>query len=423
MKFKAQAKQNQLLERISTQHLVVGIDIAQQSHVARAVNFRGILLGTPLHFSNDDAGFSLLLQWMKNLQETHQLNDAIIGMEPTGHYWLSLAAWLKSRSLEVVLVNPHLVKKNKENRDNTPSKSDIKDAFVIADMVKNGYYTLIKESSEVFMELRVLMANRETIVHRLVSAKNQIHRWVDIVFPELRQVYKHLIGAGALATLRLFPTPADLQKLTVRQVVEGWKTVMKRHSGERRAGELLALAACSVGAKHAEKAYKLHLQQLLAEYDLATEQLQVIEDEVANALARIPLAKPLLAIKGLSTLAVAGILGEAGDLSGYAHGNALLRHAGLNLAEASSGKWKGQMSISKRGRPRLRHALFMATMALIMNDESFKRQHEMNVKTKSMKPMRSVMKLCGRLARLLVAIAQSGEAYEPNRALPLKQTA
>ncbi|MBM7569169.1 IS110 family transposase [Paenibacillus sacheonensis] len=165
-------------ERISTQHLVVGIDIAQQTHVARAVNFRGILLGIPLHFSNDDAGFSLLLQWMKDLQETQTLNDTIISMESTGHYWHSLAAWLKDRKLEVVLVNPHLVKKNKENRDNSPSKSDIKDAFVIADMVKNGYYTIIKENSEVFMELRVLMANRETIVHRLVSVKNQIHRWV-----------------------------------------------------------------------------------------------------------------------------------------------------------------------------------------------------------------------------------------------------
>ncbi len=152
MKIKTQTKQNQLLERISTQHLVVGIDIVQQTHVARAVNFRIILLGTPLHFSND---------------------DTIIGMEPTGHYWLGLAAWLKDRKLEVVLVNPHLVKKNKENRDNTPSKSDIKDAFVIANMVKNGYYTFIKETSEVFMELRVLMANRETIVHRLVSVKNQ----------------------------------------------------------------------------------------------------------------------------------------------------------------------------------------------------------------------------------------------------------
>ncbi|WP_138756393.1 hypothetical protein [Paenibacillus sinopodophylli] len=58
---------------------------------------------------------------------------------------------------------------------------------------------------------------------------------------------------------------------------------MKRHSGERRAGELLALAVHSVGAKHAERAYKLHIQQLLAEYDLAKEQLQVIEDEVAAA--------------------------------------------------------------------------------------------------------------------------------------------
>jgi transposase len=423
LNFKAQTKQNQLLERISTQHLVVGIDIAQQSHVARAVNFRGISLGTPLHFSNNDIGFNQLLQWMKDLQETHTLNDAIIGMEPTGHYWLSLAAWLKDRSLEVVLVNPHLVKKNKENRDNTPSKSDIKDALVIADMVKNGYYSVIKDTSDVFVELRVLMANRETIVHRLVSVKNQIHRSGDIVFPELRQVYKHLIGSGSLATLRLFPTPADLRKLTVRQVIDGWKTVMKRHSGERRAGELLALAVRSVGVKHAEKACKLHLQQLLAGYDLAMDQLQVIEDEVAATLVRIPLAEPLMAIKGLSNLSVAGILGEAGDLSGYTHGNALLRHAGLNLAEASSGKWKGQMSISKRGRPRLQHALFMATMALIMNDETFKRQHEVNVKTKSMKLMRSVMKLCGKLARILVAIARSGEAYEPNRALPMKQVA
>ncbi|RED89201.1 transposase [Cohnella phaseoli] len=88
---------------------------------------------------------------------------------------------------------------------------------------------------------------------------------------------------------------------------------------------------------------------MLAEYDLATEQPQLIEGEVAAVLARIPMAKPLAAMKSMSILSVASILGEAADLSGYAHGNALLRHAGLNLAGASSGKWKGQMSISKRG--------------------------------------------------------------------------
>ncbi len=45
MKFKAQDKQNQLIEKITAQHLVVGIDIARQVHVARAVNFRGIVIG------------------------------------------------------------------------------------------------------------------------------------------------------------------------------------------------------------------------------------------------------------------------------------------------------------------------------------------------------------------------------------------
>ncbi|MDQ8736424.1 hypothetical protein [Paenibacillus sp. LHD-38] len=38
MKFKAQDKHNQLIENISSSHLVVGVDIAQEIHVARAVS-------------------------------------------------------------------------------------------------------------------------------------------------------------------------------------------------------------------------------------------------------------------------------------------------------------------------------------------------------------------------------------------------
>lgn len=64
MKFKSQARQNQLIEKITAQHLVVGIDIAQQTHVARAVNFRGIVIGNHLSFSNDEEGFHSLLQWI-----------------------------------------------------------------------------------------------------------------------------------------------------------------------------------------------------------------------------------------------------------------------------------------------------------------------------------------------------------------------
>jgi transposase len=160
MKFKAQDKQNQLIENITSNHLVVSVDIAQEIHVARAVNFCGIALGNPLEFSNDDVGFRSFDRWIHDLLASHKLTMTIIGMEPTGHYWLSFARWLEDKHIDAVLVNPHLVKKNKENRDNTPSKSDKKDALVIADMVKNGYYSPVRSTPEAYEELHVLLANR-----------------------------------------------------------------------------------------------------------------------------------------------------------------------------------------------------------------------------------------------------------------------
>ena len=68
MKYKMQQKQNQLIERITDRHLVVGVDIAQQFHVARAVNYRGIVVGDPLTFENNEEGFNRFLEWINKLK-------------------------------------------------------------------------------------------------------------------------------------------------------------------------------------------------------------------------------------------------------------------------------------------------------------------------------------------------------------------
>jgi transposase len=217
--------------------------------VARAVNFRGIVVGDPLTFKNNEEGFASLLEWIKNLQKLNSLSEAIVGMEPTGHYWINLSKWLIKNHTEVVTVNPHLVKRNKENRDNTQSKSDKKDALVIADMVKNGYYSEVRYTTESFEKLRVLMSNRDVVVKRLVSSINQLNRWVDIVFPELRQVFKDITAKGAIATLRLFPSPVDLETMQPHEVIAGWKSIMKRQPGLKKALLLLQLAKKSVGTR------------------------------------------------------------------------------------------------------------------------------------------------------------------------------
>ncbi|MFC0562104.1 transposase, partial [Halalkalibacter alkalisediminis] len=235
-----------------------------------------------------------------------------------------------------------------------------------------------------------------------------------------RQVFKDIKGKGAIATLRLFPTPIELRSMEAQDIVEGWKTKMKGHAGLKKAQSLVELAKHSVGNQQAHDAYKLHLEQLLEEFDLATVQLERVEKEVTGVLEQITFAKKLLAIKGISEISLAGILGEAGDLSGFSHGNSLLRHAGLHLAEASSGKWKGQIVISKRGRSRLRRFLYLATMSLVMNNPEFKELHSNNVKVKKMK---SIMKLLGKLARILVGISRKNESYCPNKVHALEPLA
>ncbi|WP_035446485.1 transposase, partial [Bacillus sp. UNC41MFS5] len=106
-------------------------------------------------------------------------------------------------------------------------------------------------------------------------------------------------------------------------------------------------------------------------------------------------------------------------LSGFAHGNSLLRHAGLHLAEASSGKWKGQIVLSKRGRSRLRRFLYLTTMSLVMNNPDFKELHSNNVNVKKMKKMKSIMKLINKFARILVGLAKKNDSYRSDKVQPV----
>ncbi|WP_245773065.1 IS110 family transposase [Paenibacillus catalpae] len=102
MKFKEIDAQNQRVEQITTSHLVIGIDMAKEIHVAQAANFRGIVVSKRhLSFSNSIEGFEKLSRWMSELQQKHRLNRLIIGMEPTGHYWFNLANWLSDKDVQV----------------------------------------------------------------------------------------------------------------------------------------------------------------------------------------------------------------------------------------------------------------------------------------------------------------------------------
>jgi transposase len=165
--------QNNKIAQITSQTLIIGVDIAKFKHVARAQDFRGLKFGRPLHFENTKASFDAFHEWIKEIQVQHDLYKVIIGVEPTGHYWLNLAYYLKETNLKLVVVNPMHVKKTKELDDNSQTKNDVKDAKVIAQLVKDGRYAEPNIPEGIYADLRINLAGLSLMEHTSGKHKNK----------------------------------------------------------------------------------------------------------------------------------------------------------------------------------------------------------------------------------------------------------
>jgi transposase len=419
MKYKMKQKQNQRITRINEKTLVVGADIAKKIHVARAVDFRGIELGKECNFSNDQEGLMNLTMWMKDLQQVQDKAEIIFGVEPTGHYWFPSAAFLQDQGIKVVLVNPHHVNKSKELEDNSQTKSDYKDAKVIADLIRNGHYSEVNLPTAAFADLRILMNLREKVVESSNQVKARVHNWFDRFFPEYPKVFKDWSGKASLMTLHQFPIPQDITSLGARGVLEHWKKEIKQGVGIKRAEKLYEAATTSIGLTEGIVAARIELVTLLEQFKLYTGQIETIMEKVMNSLDEIPGTAEMLSIPGVGVATVAGFLAEVGDLSKYDHGQQIIRLAGLNLIENSSGKRKGKTGISKRGRSRLRGILFRCIMPMVAKNEEFKALHKYYT-TRSQNPLKkkqSLIALCGKLIRVLYTLGTKQKEYDANDVL------
>jgi transposase len=191
MKYKQSKKNNQRIQSITSQDLVVGMDVHKWVHVARAVDERGLELGKALSFENNQPGFSHLMDWIRSLQVKFNKNRVVIGIEPTGHYWFPLAGFLHKQGIKLVMVNPSHVKKSKEFADNSQTKNDYKDARVIADLIRNGHYTEPKLLEKQYADLRIYMTYREKMLDQLGQVQRRIDRWLDRFFPEFMEVFEY----------------------------------------------------------------------------------------------------------------------------------------------------------------------------------------------------------------------------------------
>jgi transposase len=412
-------KQNRKLVQITESTLIVGADIARKVHVARAQDFRGIEYGRHLTFENTYAGFHRLIQWIRTLQAEHEKTHVLFGMEPTGHYWMPLAQFLRKQGIQVVLVNPMHVRKSKELDDNSPTKNDVKDAKVIAQLLKDGRYSEPNVLTGVYADLRIAMIQRDRLTEELKRIKNRLHHWFDRFFPEYPTVFKDWEGKASLYTLKHFPLPQDIVKRGAERIAAEWKSVVQRSVGIKRAERLVQAAQKSVGLTEGLSMARMELQLLLEQYELLCRQMNQLSTVIQDLLSSIPGAREMLSIPLVGWVTVAGFLSEVGPLESYDHPQQIIRLAGLNLRENSSGQHKGRTHITKRGRPRLRSLLFKAILPLTARNPEFQRLHRyLTTRPENpLKKMQSLIALCCKLIRVLFTLGKRQMTYDAHKML------
>lgn len=412
-------KQIEKIMAIDENTLIIGSDIAKKVHYARAQDYRGIEYGKPLKYENSRKGFESLWKWIKVLQDELQKTKIIFGVEPTGHYWFPLAWFLKSRGIQIVLVNPYHVSQTKELDDNSPTKNDIKDAKVIAQLVKDGRYSTPNLLTDIYAEIKVGMCQYQQLSEDLIRIKIRVQTWLDKYFPEYTSIFKQWNGQASLEVLRNIPLPEDVITAGVDNIVTIWKEVGLRSIGIKRANVLTEVAKESIGVTVGLEMARHEIKILIDQYEMLLKQTTALLDKVALLVKEIPGSESMLSIPGLGLVTVAGFLAEVGDVRSYRHGLQIIKLAGLNLKENSSGKHKGKATITKRGRPRLRAIMFRATLSLIKNNPQFRALHNYLV-TRSENPLKkkqSIIALCGKLIRVLFTLGCKNISYNPDQFL------
>lgn len=396
--------------RFNSEVLVVGLDMAKQRHVAVAETEGRF--SRPLQVKNDWTSFVALETWARQEMRRARCTSLVFAMESTGHYHKPLEEWLTRCGHAVRFVSTLATRHAKVLLDDSTSKTDQKDACVIADLARHGKSLPIASQGALYAELRYLGEFRSRLVEEKTQSLNRLHRVLDVAFPELPGLFSDLGGRAVRLLLAKAPFPDDVVNLGLDELTKLLRAASRGKLEQARAEQILAAAGQSVGCRRGVGALRPEVAYQLKRLDELEKELAELESMLVSQAQKVAYFRDLSAIPQMGAVTVAVLLGEFGDIQQYQHANQLVKKAGLAVTERSSGKYQGKRRLSKRGRAQARHLLYLAVMRMLKKGAPL---HGLKLNH----PMKSGPRLgvlgMKRLLRTIYAVAQRSEAFDLKR--------
>jgi transposase len=384
-----------------------GIDIAAETHVVAVLGETGTVLVKPTPFGEDTEGYARLLDRLG------PATDLLVVMEATGHYWKNLFAMLTAQGIAVTLINP-LRMHRFAGEDLERTKTDAIDALGLArfGVQKRPAATRLPDTAT--EELRELVRLRDRLVQDFGDRVRQLHRLVDLGFPEFTRYIQSLDSELASAILQGYPTAQAFQGVSVKRLAR--LCYDGRHQvGAELAAALITAAERSVGRHHGE-AYRLQVRYACEDLILLRRRLRTLEGDIEKTLQAHEVGTLLTTIDGIGPQTAARLVAELGDPAAFRSAAALAAFVGVVPALRHSGKRTStRAGLTPLGHARLRAKLWMPTLTAVQRNPWLRAYYE-RLRARGKLPK---VALVAAMRKLLIAVYHVAKHRRPFIAVPM----
>lgn len=348
----------------------LGIDIGKNTHVASLMDNDAKVIFKAFSFSNTlDSAESLL-------QKIEPYRDNIeIGMEATGHYWLSLYSFLIENGFTVHVVNPIQTDGWRKGTEIRKRKTDIIDSVLIADLIRYGDFLETTLTDEDTLSLRNLSRFRNYLISSISDLKRKSIAVLDQIFPEYASVFTDIFGKTSKELLKTLNLPSDYENLSAKKLKKVLSGITMKKKAAQAIDTLSEKADRSFGISFCQDSFSFQLKLLIEQICFIEEQVLSVENEIDTLLSKMDTY--IKTVPGVGSVTAATILGEIGDISRFDNPAKLVAYAGLDSSVSQSGEYESTSgTLSKRGSPYLRKALFHVALRAEFCDPVFHAYYE-----------------------------------------------
>lgn len=416
-------RRNERLARLRSivrrDYAVLAVDLAADKQAAVLTDHDSVVLGRRM-FTGDAWVIDEVLDWAGAIAAEAGFAGIVLGCEPTGHRWKPLLDRARARGLELVCVNPMLVRRGREEEDFTRDRSDFKDATIIAKKVSELRCYMPYQLEGHWCRLRHLGARRDQLLATACAARNALRDLLESAWPAvLHTAADPLEAVTWRAAMAVSTHPDQIAAMSYQDFAAAVTAALPGWAGRRRNQRVLKAiyaAACDPGGIAAERDAACERAEFtLRDWQRALAELADVEARMLATLDELGLTELVTTITGLSAVGAAAILAQTGDPARYDCPRTWVKHAGLAPRANESGMFQGLTKVSGRGRPALRTAAWRAIWAALRHNPVYQARytHLTTRATNRLRPGQARAAIAAALLRQLHVVVTRRIAWDP----------